>query len=148
MLDRQKILELYQKGLKISHIAKVIGVTHSCVSKIMTRYRRTGSIHPRSAQLSLLSRRQPSMNPSSNGLILPNSPKIPTIPFWPQCLNEGKDENALKCSFPSAFQRICGINSDEEKEGNGGRGNGNEDDDGQKQQQEQKKEQKPYLVER
>jgi hypothetical protein len=28
MLDRQKILELYQKGFKISHIAKVIGVTH------------------------------------------------------------------------------------------------------------------------
>uniref|UniRef100_A0A914I205 Paired domain-containing protein n=1 Tax=Globodera rostochiensis TaxID=31243 RepID=A0A914I205_GLORO len=51
MLDRQKILNLYQKGLKISHIAKLIGVTHSCVSKIMTRYRRTGSIYPRSAQL-------------------------------------------------------------------------------------------------
>ncbi|KAL3081414.1 hypothetical protein niasHS_011658 [Heterodera schachtii] len=51
MLDRQKILNLYQRGLKISHIAKVIGVTHSCVSKIMTRYRRTGSIYPRSAQL-------------------------------------------------------------------------------------------------
>ena len=148
MLDRQKILELYQKGLKISHIAKVIGVTHSCVSKIMTRYRRTGSIHPRSAQLSLLSRRQPSLNPS-NGLILPNSPKIPTIQFscWPQCLNEGKDEivgNVLKCSFPSAFQRISGINSDEEKEGNEGRSIGNENG----QQHEQKKEQKPYLVER
>ncbi|KAI1715329.1 Paired box domain-containing protein [Ditylenchus destructor] len=50
MQDRQKILHLYQKGFKISHIAKLIGVTHSCVSKIMTRYRRTGSMHPRCAQ--------------------------------------------------------------------------------------------------
>ncbi|KAF7635157.1 Metalloendopeptidase, partial [Meloidogyne graminicola] len=52
ILDRQKILELYQNGLKISHIAKIIGVTHSCVSKIMTRYRRTGSINPRSSSSS------------------------------------------------------------------------------------------------
>nr|CAD2178676.1 unnamed protein product [Meloidogyne enterolobii] len=51
ILERQRILDLYQRGLKISHIAKIIGVTHSCVSKIMTRYRRTGSIHPRSSQL-------------------------------------------------------------------------------------------------
>ncbi|VDD95168.1 unnamed protein product [Enterobius vermicularis] len=48
MADRQKILHLYEKGHKISHIARIIGVTHSCVSKIMTRYRRTGSMHPRS----------------------------------------------------------------------------------------------------
>ncbi|TMS35477.1 hypothetical protein L596_002873 [Steinernema carpocapsae] len=48
MSDRQKILELYEKGHKISHIARIIGVTHSCVSKIMTRYRRTGSMQPRS----------------------------------------------------------------------------------------------------
>uniref|UniRef100_A0AC34QVX2 Paired domain-containing protein n=1 Tax=Panagrolaimus sp. JU765 TaxID=591449 RepID=A0AC34QVX2_9BILA len=50
MADRQKILDLYEKGYKISHIARIIGVTHSCVSKIMTRYRRTGSMFPRSAQ--------------------------------------------------------------------------------------------------
>ncbi|KHN81096.1 Paired box protein Pax-6 [Toxocara canis] len=48
MADRQKILQLYEKGHKISHIARIIGVTHSCVSKIMTRYRRTGSMYPRS----------------------------------------------------------------------------------------------------
>uniref|UniRef100_A0A0N5AJE7 Paired domain-containing protein n=1 Tax=Syphacia muris TaxID=451379 RepID=A0A0N5AJE7_9BILA len=48
MADRQRILQLYEKGHKISHIARIIGVTHSCVSKIMTRYRRTGSMHPRS----------------------------------------------------------------------------------------------------
>uniref|UniRef100_A0AC35GCR9 Paired domain-containing protein n=1 Tax=Panagrolaimus sp. PS1159 TaxID=55785 RepID=A0AC35GCR9_9BILA len=52
MADRARILELYEKGHKISHIARIIGVTHSCVSKIMTRYRRTGSMHPRSAQQS------------------------------------------------------------------------------------------------
>lgn len=39
MRDRQRILDLYEKGHKISHIARIIGVTHSCVSKIMTRYR-------------------------------------------------------------------------------------------------------------
>uniref|UniRef100_A0A915AFT6 Paired domain-containing protein n=1 Tax=Parascaris univalens TaxID=6257 RepID=A0A915AFT6_PARUN len=48
MVDRQRILQLYEKGHKISHIARIIGVTHSCVSKIMTRYRRTGSMYPRS----------------------------------------------------------------------------------------------------
>ena len=52
MADRQRILDLYEKGHKISHIARIIGVTHSCVSKIMTRYRRTGSMYPRSAQQS------------------------------------------------------------------------------------------------
>uniref|UniRef100_A0A0N5BSU4 Paired domain-containing protein n=1 Tax=Strongyloides papillosus TaxID=174720 RepID=A0A0N5BSU4_STREA len=51
MVDRQKILSLFQQGYKVSHIAKIIGVTHSCVSKIMTRYKKTGSINPRSPQL-------------------------------------------------------------------------------------------------
>uniref|UniRef100_A0A0R3RP62 Paired domain-containing protein n=1 Tax=Elaeophora elaphi TaxID=1147741 RepID=A0A0R3RP62_9BILA len=48
MEERQKILQLYEKGHRISHIARIIGVTHSCVSKIMARYRRTGSMQPRS----------------------------------------------------------------------------------------------------
>ncbi|PIO54343.1 Helix-turn-helix domain of resolvase, partial [Teladorsagia circumcincta] len=39
MTDRERILQLYEKGHKISHIARIIGVTHSCVSKIMTRRR-------------------------------------------------------------------------------------------------------------
>lgn len=38
MADRYKILALYEGGHKISHIAKIVGVTHSCVSKIMSRY--------------------------------------------------------------------------------------------------------------
>ncbi|KAK5980263.1 Helix-turn-helix domain of resolvase [Trichostrongylus colubriformis] len=54
MADRERILQLYEKGHKISHIAKMIGVTHSCVSKIMTRYRRTGSMCPRSYSVGLL----------------------------------------------------------------------------------------------
>ncbi|CAD6199087.1 unnamed protein product [Caenorhabditis auriculariae] len=45
--DRQKIVQLYKEGNRVSHIARLIGVTHSCVSKIMTRYRRTGSVYPR-----------------------------------------------------------------------------------------------------
>ncbi|MFH4984547.1 hypothetical protein AB6A40_011256 [Gnathostoma spinigerum] len=49
MTERRRILQLYEKGYKISHIARIIGVTHSCVSKIMTRYRRTGSMSPRSS---------------------------------------------------------------------------------------------------
>ncbi|GMS82500.1 hypothetical protein PENTCL1PPCAC_30312, partial [Pristionchus entomophagus] len=48
MEDRRKILDLYEQGHKISHIARQIGVTHSCVSKIMSRFRRTGSMQPRS----------------------------------------------------------------------------------------------------
>nr|CDJ93519.1 Paired box protein domain containing protein [Haemonchus contortus] len=54
MTDRERILQLYEKGHKISHIARMIGVTHSCVSKIMTRYRRTGSMYPRSYSVGLL----------------------------------------------------------------------------------------------
>ncbi|CAG9531590.1 unnamed protein product [Cercopithifilaria johnstoni] len=50
MEERQKILQLYEKGHRVSHIARIIGVTHSCVSKIMTRYRRTGSMQPRSTR--------------------------------------------------------------------------------------------------
>ncbi|VDK63072.1 unnamed protein product [Onchocerca ochengi] len=46
MEERQKILQLYKNGHRISHIARIIGVTHSCVSKIMTRYRQTGSMQP------------------------------------------------------------------------------------------------------
>lgn len=38
MEERLKILQLYEKGHRISHIARMIGVTHSCVSKIMTRF--------------------------------------------------------------------------------------------------------------
>ncbi|VDL80647.1 unnamed protein product [Nippostrongylus brasiliensis] len=57
MTDRERILQLYENGHKISHIARIIGVTHSCVSKIMTRYRRTGSMYPRSYSTSVLTSR-------------------------------------------------------------------------------------------
>ncbi|CAL2032640.1 CBN-NPAX-1 protein [Caenorhabditis brenneri] len=50
--DRKKIVRLYEEGCRVSHIARLIGVTHSCVSKIMSRYRRTGSVQPRSFRAS------------------------------------------------------------------------------------------------
>ncbi|RCN48902.1 paired box' domain protein [Ancylostoma caninum] len=62
MSDRERILRLYEKGHKISHIARIIGVTHSCVSKIMTRYRRTGSMYPRSYSTGVLASRQNSLD--------------------------------------------------------------------------------------
>ncbi|EGT57715.1 CBN-NPAX-4 protein [Caenorhabditis brenneri] len=33
--DRQKIVECYKKGMKKIHIAKQLGITHSCVSKVL-----------------------------------------------------------------------------------------------------------------
>uniref|UniRef100_A0A7I4Y9U2 Paired domain-containing protein n=1 Tax=Haemonchus contortus TaxID=6289 RepID=A0A7I4Y9U2_HAECO len=62
MTDRERILQLYEKGHKISHIARMIGVTHSCVSKIMTRYRRTGSMYPRSYSVGLLTAPQSALD--------------------------------------------------------------------------------------
>ncbi|CAI4221480.1 unnamed protein product [Auanema sp. JU1783] len=47
---RQRILDLHEKGHKITHIARMIGVTHSCVSKIMSKYKQTGSVIPRSSR--------------------------------------------------------------------------------------------------
>lgn len=35
--DRQKIVECYKKGMKKIHIAKQLGITHSCVSKVLRR---------------------------------------------------------------------------------------------------------------
>ncbi|KAM3719361.1 Paired box protein [Dirofilaria immitis] len=46
MEERQKILHLHKKGYKISYITRIIGLTHSCVSKIMARYQQTGSMQP------------------------------------------------------------------------------------------------------
>ncbi|CAB3405820.1 unnamed protein product [Caenorhabditis bovis] len=42
--DRLKIVECYQKGMKKIHIAKQLGITHSCVSKVLRRYSETGEI--------------------------------------------------------------------------------------------------------
>ncbi|CAI2350899.1 unnamed protein product [Caenorhabditis sp. 36 PRJEB53466] len=42
--DRQKIVECYKKGMKKIHIAKQLGITHSCVSKVLRRYAETGEI--------------------------------------------------------------------------------------------------------
>jgi len=45
--NRQQIIKLHENGMRVSQIAKVIGVTHSCVSKILSKFRLTGSIQPK-----------------------------------------------------------------------------------------------------
>ncbi|CAD5228859.1 unnamed protein product [Bursaphelenchus okinawaensis] len=50
MEERKKIVALFQKGWKICNISKKLCVTHSCVSKILNRYRSTGSVKPKDAK--------------------------------------------------------------------------------------------------
>uniref|UniRef100_A0A914Z4U7 Paired domain-containing protein n=1 Tax=Panagrolaimus superbus TaxID=310955 RepID=A0A914Z4U7_9BILA len=50
MADREKIVGLYQNGWKICDISKKLCVTHSCVSKILNRFRTTGSVRPKDAK--------------------------------------------------------------------------------------------------
>ncbi|KAE9552493.1 hypothetical protein FO519_004306 [Halicephalobus sp. NKZ332] len=50
MQDREQIVGLYQSGWKICDISKKLCVTHSCVSKILNRFRTTGSVRPKDAK--------------------------------------------------------------------------------------------------
>uniref|UniRef100_A0A7E4ULM3 Paired domain-containing protein n=1 Tax=Panagrellus redivivus TaxID=6233 RepID=A0A7E4ULM3_PANRE len=50
MADREQIVCLNQAGWKICDISKKLCVTHSCVSKILHRYRLTGSAKPKDAK--------------------------------------------------------------------------------------------------
>uniref|UniRef100_A0A914GUS8 Paired domain-containing protein n=1 Tax=Globodera rostochiensis TaxID=31243 RepID=A0A914GUS8_GLORO len=50
MAERQKIVQLFQEGWKICDISKYLCVTHSCVSKILQRFRATGSVRPKDAK--------------------------------------------------------------------------------------------------
>ena len=50
MQDREQIVGLYQNGWKICDISKKLCVTHSCVSKILNRFRTTGSVRPKDAK--------------------------------------------------------------------------------------------------
>ena len=43
---RQKIVEMHQSGIRACHISRQLKVSHGCVSKILNRYRKTGSISP------------------------------------------------------------------------------------------------------
>ena len=43
---RQKIVEMHQSGVRACHISRQLKVSHGCVSKILNRYRKTGSISP------------------------------------------------------------------------------------------------------
>ncbi|KAI6190832.1 Paired box protein Pax-2-B [Aphelenchoides bicaudatus] len=48
--ERQQIVSLYRAGWKICDISKQLCVTHSCVSKILHRFRQTGSVKPKDAK--------------------------------------------------------------------------------------------------
>ncbi|CAJ0572963.1 unnamed protein product, partial [Mesorhabditis spiculigera] len=48
--ERQFIVRLYQEGWRICDISRRLAVTHSCVSKILQRYRKTGSVKPKDAK--------------------------------------------------------------------------------------------------
>lgn len=50
MSERQQIVDLHKSGWKICDISKCLCVTHSCVSKILQRYRTTGSVRPKDAK--------------------------------------------------------------------------------------------------
>lgn len=50
MAEREHIVALYTNGWKICDISKRLCVTHSCVSKILNRYRMTGSVRPKDAK--------------------------------------------------------------------------------------------------
>jgi len=43
---RQKIVEMHQSGVRACHISRQLKVSHGCVSKIMNRFQKTGSIAP------------------------------------------------------------------------------------------------------
>ncbi|KAI6187144.1 Paired domain-containing protein [Aphelenchoides besseyi] len=48
--DRRKIIELYAKGARKITIARAIGVTHSCVSKVIRRFEETGDFDNRGSR--------------------------------------------------------------------------------------------------
>uniref|UniRef100_F1LAX6 Paired box protein Pax-6 n=1 Tax=Ascaris suum TaxID=6253 RepID=F1LAX6_ASCSU len=50
MSEREQIVGLYKSGWKICDISKRLCVTHSCVSKILNRFRTTGSVRPKDAK--------------------------------------------------------------------------------------------------
>ena len=43
---RQKIVEMHQSGIRACHISRQLKVSHGCVSKILNRFQKTGSIAP------------------------------------------------------------------------------------------------------
>uniref|UniRef100_A0A0N4VWC9 Paired domain-containing protein n=1 Tax=Haemonchus placei TaxID=6290 RepID=A0A0N4VWC9_HAEPC len=48
--DRQKIVQLFENGMKKIHIAKQLGITHSCVSKVLRKYQDTGMVEARACR--------------------------------------------------------------------------------------------------
>ncbi|KAI6221299.1 Npax-2 [Aphelenchoides fujianensis] len=52
--ERQHIINLFSAGWKICDISKTLQITHSCVSKILNRFRVTGDVRPKDAKESRL----------------------------------------------------------------------------------------------
>ncbi|KAI1730863.1 Paired box domain-containing protein [Ditylenchus destructor] len=50
MSERELIVDFYRNGRRICDISKKLCVTHSCVSKILHRFRTTGSVRPKDAK--------------------------------------------------------------------------------------------------
>ncbi|VDM24290.1 unnamed protein product [Toxocara canis] len=48
--DRRRIVELYEKGVKKIKIAQQLGVTHSCVSKVIRRFKETGVLEAKNSR--------------------------------------------------------------------------------------------------
>ncbi|CAD5226288.1 unnamed protein product [Bursaphelenchus xylophilus] len=48
--DRKKIIEMYNSGARKITIARTIGVTHSCVSKVIRKYEETGDVDNKSSR--------------------------------------------------------------------------------------------------
>ncbi|KAF7634636.1 Paired domain-containing protein [Meloidogyne graminicola] len=44
LCDRKKIISLYKEGKRKIAIAREIGITHSCVSKVIRRFEETGDL--------------------------------------------------------------------------------------------------------
>ncbi|CAD5219538.1 unnamed protein product [Bursaphelenchus okinawaensis] len=48
--DRKKIIEMYKDGARKITIARTIGVTHSCVSKVIRKFEETGDVDNKSSR--------------------------------------------------------------------------------------------------
>ncbi|KAL3071946.1 hypothetical protein niasHT_035816 [Heterodera trifolii] len=50
LCDRQKIIKMYREGRRKIAIAREIGVTHSCVSKVIRRFEETGMLESKNSR--------------------------------------------------------------------------------------------------
>uniref|UniRef100_A0A1I8AY35 Paired domain-containing protein n=1 Tax=Meloidogyne hapla TaxID=6305 RepID=A0A1I8AY35_MELHA len=50
LCDRKKIISLYKEGKRKISIAREIGITHSCVSKVIRRFEETGDLENKNSR--------------------------------------------------------------------------------------------------